>query len=850
MRPFSMIAIPHRDIIEGRLTMDVFAADLWEVFKGRAPEEYQNPEEFFRKTHITFGLKNLLDIAEKRLQGKGGDPVIQLQTPFGGGKTHSLIALYHKAKDWNAKVVVFSGDKFPVGESEPSLWEEMERQLEGKIEKLKGLITPGGEKIRELLSKHQPLIILLDELHEYATKALGIKVGDSTLASQTITFIQELTGAVRTLDKTILFVSLPSSNPYIDGESEKILLSLRNILGRVEKIYTPVQDDEISMVIRKRLFSSINEEEAKKVIEKFLDYAEREKLLPEGVERVHYREKFIKSFPFQPEVIDVLYKRWGSFPDFQRTRGVLRILALLIHSLKDSQIPFIRLGDFNLENDEIRRELVKYIGSEFDSIISQDITSKDSGAKKVDRNLGDAYISFSFGTKCATAIFMYSFSGGPERGANYNEIKLACADPSAPSSIIVEAVEKLKENLFYLSDTGLFFTNQPNLNRLLLDKMENISEKELEEEEKTLLEALFKTQYSQYFKIYIWPNNSGYIPDTKDLKLIILKDKEKAEEILENCGNRPRIYRNTLIFLSPFESARVGFYNFLKRKIAWKKIEEDKKLHLTDEQKKEVVNNIEKAKGDTKRQIRELYRILLVPSKERSEIDLGIPTYGADINIGNEVYERLKADGKILEKLSPLAIKEKYLGNKDYVSTKDIIETFYKTPGEMMIVKEEVLIDAIREGVKMGLFGVGYLENDIPIPQYFKEEFQPKLEEKEIIIKAELCQKEGKKIEKLEEKPESEFQLTTHPTIGLKEKVILKEQVKSYKKIYLKLKIQPGKFSDITKMVNFFKNNFETVEITVTISTQNGEMTIEDYENKIKETINQANIEVEEEKLE
>ncbi|MFN3699863.1 MAG: AAA family ATPase, partial [Dictyoglomus sp.] len=153
MKPFSMIAIPHRDIIEGRLTMEVFAADLWEVFKGRAPEEYQNSEEFFRRTHRTYGLENLFAIAKNRLQGKGGDPVIQLQTPFGGGKTHSLIALYHKAKEWNAKVVVFSGDKFSVGEQEPSLWEEIERQLEGEPKKLKGFITPGGEKIRELLSE-------------------------------------------------------------------------------------------------------------------------------------------------------------------------------------------------------------------------------------------------------------------------------------------------------------------------------------------------------------------------------------------------------------------------------------------------------------------------------------------------------------------------------------------------------------------------------------------------------------------------------------------------------------------------------------------------------------------------
>ncbi|MFN3568268.1 MAG: AAA family ATPase, partial [Caldimicrobium sp.] len=234
MKPFSTIAIPHKDILEGELTIDIFAADLWEVFKGRAPEEYQDPAIFFSKTYITAGLQNLLSIAEKRLKGEGGDPIIQVQTPFGGGKTHSLIALYHKAKEWGANVVVFCGDKFPAGEKEPTLWEEIERQLEGEISTLKGMVSPGGEKLRNLLQKHQPLLILLDEIHEYvATKALGVKVGDSNLASQTIAFLQELTGVVRTLDKTILFVSLPSSNPYKDEKSEELLQALQNILGRL-----------------------------------------------------------------------------------------------------------------------------------------------------------------------------------------------------------------------------------------------------------------------------------------------------------------------------------------------------------------------------------------------------------------------------------------------------------------------------------------------------------------------------------------------------------------------------------------------------------------------------------------
>jgi hypothetical protein len=872
MKPFWSIAIPHRDILEGRLTMDVFAADLWEVFKGRAPEEYQDPDIFFRKTYLTFGLKNLLNIAEKRLKGMGGDPIIQLQTPFGGGKTHSLIALYHKAKDWKANTIVISGDKLPIGKNEPTLWEEMERQLEGKIEDLKGMVTPGGEKLREILQRHQPLLLLLDEIHEYIVKASGIKVGDSNLASQTIAFLQELTGVVKTLDKTILFVSLPSSNPYKDEKSEELLQSLQSILGRMEKVYTPVQDEEISHVIRRRLFSEVNEEEARNTIEEFLDYAEREKILPEEVEKVNYRERFIKSFPFQPEVIDVLYKRWGSFPTFQRTRGVLRILALVVYSLKNSNIPFIRLGDFDLKNDDIRKELIKHIGPEYDSIVAQDLTSTDAGAKKVDRSLGYAYSSFSFGTKSATAIFMHSFSGGKDRGATINEIKLSCADPSTPSSIVAEAVSKLRENLFYISDEGLFFTNQPNLNRILLTKMESIEDLELEEKN-----LLSKSLTREYFDIYIWTNNSKDIPDTTRLKLVILTNREKCKVFLENYGERPRVYRNTLIFLCPLESERINFDTFLKKKLAWQLIEKDKTLSITDEQRKEVREKIKKSEVEVKGQIRNLYRLILLPSKDGfKEIDLGIPTYGADVTIDKEVYERLKGDGEILEKLSPLSLKEKYLKDRDYVETKNILESFYKTSGEIRIISDEVLKDSIKEGIKQGLFGVGVIENGKPVCRHFKEEFSPEILEEEIIIRAELCLskpverisdekiqsyitviKECDRVEDIKKIEEEivQYELSSEQRKKLENEIRRKKDElkgigkpkEKYHTISLKLNVPPGKLADIVRMINYIKSKFNQVDIRIEISAQNGEIKISEYEDKIKEAINQAGVSIEEE---
>ena len=856
MRPFTTVAVLHDDIFKDKLTMDVFAADLCQVYEGNAPAEYQDPGEFFRKTFLTKGMSYLIDVVRKRLEGKGGDPVIQLQTPFGGGKTHSLIALYHKAKtEFNAKVVVLSGTEFDPRET--FLWEEIERQLTGKVEILKGNISRGKEKLRKVLENNQPLLILMDEILEYTTRADGIKVENTTLGTQTIIFMQELTETLATLPKAVLVFTLPSSLlEHYDENAEKRFQQLQKVVGRMEKILTPVEDEEVAYVIRRRLFSHIDEKLSEEVIQEFIDYAEKEGFLP--IDKTVYRERFKASYPFQPEVIDVLYKRWGSFPTFQRTRGVLRLLALVVKSLKASNLPFISLGDIDLSNKEIRRELIKHIGSEYDSVIASDITSSDSGAKKVDASLGSSYLSFRLGTKIATTIFMYSFSGGPEKGATLSEIKLSCARPEFKSSIIVEALENLRNTLFYLSDseTIYLFTNKPNLNRILLNKMDGISEVRLIEEEEHLLRQVFKK--SEHFDIYICPKDARDIPDTEKLKLIIMESNNQTmiKEFIETYGERPRVYRNTLIFLCPLEGEKNKFLDMLRKELAWEEIEKDSNLELTPDQKKRVKENIEKFNEDIKEGIKSVHRIVYLPNKDEPErIDLGAPTYTGKKEYADEIYTRLKEEDKILEKISPHLLKEKYLKTKDYAQTKNILDSFYKIPGELRIKNKEVLAKAIKEGVRLGEFGLGYLEDGNIECKYYKTDVEPYFEETEVLIKKELC-----KEEKEEDKPkEGHYQPETPGKVG----EIIKEPspppemrtdippfIPKYSQLSFKLSISSGKLSDVVKTINFIKQKFSNVEIKIEISAKNGEILKTEYEDKIKEAFFQLGLKIEEEKIE
>ncbi|MDO5836597.1 MAG: DUF499 domain-containing protein [Methanobacterium sp.] len=742
MKPFPTIAVPHKDIMEDKLTMDVFAANLWEVFKGRAPDEYQDPETFFKKTYETQGLKNIIEITQKRLKGEGGDPVIQLQTPFGGGKTHTLIALYHKSKEMGAKTVVISGTA--LDPKDITIWEEIEGQLTGKVDKLEGNTSPGHEKIRSLLDDNQPVLILIDELLEYATKAAGVKVEGSNLASQLLAFMQELSEAVSTVPKAQLILTLPSSHmEHFDEGAEALFTQLQKVSGRLEKIYTPVDDDEIYPVIRSRLFSRIDERESAKIVNQFMDYAEVENILPDNIDKSDYKHKFLKSYPFQPEVIDVLYKRWGSFPSFQRTRGVLRLLSLIVNSLKDSKNPIIRLSDFDLGHDEIKRELINFAGPEFDSIIASDITSPESGSKETDKKLGAAYLSYSFGTKISTTIFMYSFSGSQsgKHGASVREIKLSCADADIPSAIISDAIGFLNDTLLYLhsSDGRYFIHREPNPKKAFISKKESIKDEVVTNAEKDLLGSILGRNI---FEIYKWPTKSNDIADTKKLKLIVGKDPDRFEEFLENYGERPRVFRNTMIFLAPLESERHVFDDHVRGKIAWDLVLNDPLIQLNQDQKKEIKEKVKTAEKDSKEYIRNLYRIVYIPTRDGlKDIDLGRHPYGMSTSIDNEIKERLKSDDEISEVLAPLLIQQKYLRGKDYVVTKNILDSFYKTPGEDRITSDNVLKTSIIEGVKQKLFGLGILTDGEIKCQKFGEKCTPYLQEGEIIIDADICSK-------------------------------------------------------------------------------------------------------------
>ncbi len=845
MKPFTQIAIPHEDILRGNLTMDIFAANLWQVKKGEAPLDYQDSDLFFKKTYKTKGLETILQVVESRLKGKSGDSIIQLQTPFGGGKTHTLIALYHKAKQWNATVAVFVGTTFSPQDATP--WEELEKQLTGRVEITKGKVSPGEDKLIKILKNRAPVLILMDELLEYITKAAGIKIGDSNLASQTLAFIQELTGTVSSVGNCALVLTMPSSVlEHYDENAERMFGQLQKISGRTERIYAPVADDEIEHVIRKRLFSMIDETQAKEIVDEFIEHAKNQELLS-GDEAIIYREKFMASYPFKPEVIDVLYKKWGSFPTFQRTRGVLRLLSLVVNELMDKPIPYIRIGDFNLENDEIKRELTKHIGIEWDSIIAQDITAKDSGAKKVDSEIPSSYRAYKLGTVVATTIFMNSFSGKGKSEITKNEIKLNTVYPDLQSSIIDTAISNLKEKLFYLAEDGLYFRTQPNLNKIIISREENIAQNEIEEEQERIIRRHIHTPSK--LKVYLYPKFSRDIPDDQSLKLVILKTDTPNPELFEKYGESPRIYKNALFFLCITTEYTEPFNRFLRKLLALRSLEKEKDLQLTDQQREKVKSELKNYSQREYEELRKLYSKIFIPSKNGlKEIDLGIPTF-KETWLDNEIYELLRSQSEILERLSPKVILNKYLQGKEYLGSQALYDTFLKTPGEIRLTSKEALIESIKQGVKEKLFGYGDLENEVVVCKYLGEEPDVYLTENEIIIPTNTCEKQMQE-EQAQNSTDFHLEEIKHPT-STEEHKAEEDYSAPYEqeisRINLKLNVPAGQMSTVVRVANYLKTQFENCSIEITITATNGKLKQTEYEDKIMEALKQAEIEIREE---
>jgi hypothetical protein len=733
------VVTPHKDIREKSFSEAVFAADLGDVLSGTAPEEYRDPRLFFAKTYLTAGLKNLARNVIERLTSGRGDPVIQLQTPFGGGKTHALICLYHLVKSFSevshldqvkelaAGIAGFSGVRVaafvgtaadPVKGRTP--WGEIAHQLDCYeiVEHTdERRVSPGKDRIKEVLQRSGPALILIDELLEYIIKANRVEKVERITQGQTLAFLQELSETVAASQNSILVLTLPASLlEHYDEEAERAFSQLQKVSGRVESIYVPVEGIEIYEVVRKRLFEQLGEPGVhRRVAEEYFKlYQALGTDVPGEVREAAYREKIERAYPFHPEFIDVLYERWGSFPTFQRTRGVLRLLAQVVGNLYEKKAfsPLIQSSLVDLGSGPIRREFLKHIGNEYDSIISADITGK---AAQIDREMGSEYEKYGIARGLATAVFLYSFSGAERRGVTLPWLRVALLREGIPSTIVGDAVNKLVESLWYFhQDNHLYsFKNQPNLNRVIMEKEEAVAADRIRE---VLQEQLSKIAKGAPCDLYLWPRSSGDVPDSRRLKMVFLgpelgygrqETQDFAKDLLDNAGVTFRIYRNTLFIAAIDPGAYAGLERFLRRFLALQEVAQDKSLSLTAGAREEVQSRLKQAEKDLPFQMIAAYRhVGWYGNGAVAWRDIGLPTVG-EKSLSGRVFQSLKNEERILSLITPKLILERaFREDEEEKSIQEIYELFLKTPGLPCLESENVLVEAVKQGVKSRLLGI------------------------------------------------------------------------------------------------------------------------------------------------
>ncbi len=882
------IVEPHEDIKKGNFDESIFAAKLGDVVLGKAAVDYNEPSLFFKKTYFTEGITNLLSMVYNKLDGGKGSSVIEIKTPFGGGKTHALIAIYHYLKNGSkvksqlpqglqlidAKVAVIVGTQLnPVeghnrdGVTIQTIWGEIAYQLAGKkgyeqFEKNdKKRVAPGKEKLREFFETCGPFVILCDEVLQYITKARGVVFHGTNLASQTLAFLIELTETVSSLEHGMLIATLPSSylEDYTEKEEES-LAKLEKIFGREESIKTTVKGEEIYSIIQRRLFSGLKDPEARDniILSYFKLYQKHKSELPSKSIDMDYKRKMELAYPFHPEVIDIFYEKWGTFSSFQRTRGVLRLLANVIGELynKETNIDIILLSDIRLGAQAVRQEFLKHIDSKYESIIGSDISGHEAKSMQLDKeNKGWKHLA----ERISTAIFFYSFSGDKSgKGATLEYIKFSVMHSDTIIPMITEVLQRLDKYLWYMNerDEMYRFTKLPNLTRMILDKKELYNESYIDE-----MKNIIQKEAGNAFQTFLWAKKSEDIPDNKEIKLVILQPNEKEDtpqRWLEKKGNTFRTYKNTLIFAMADPAGFGAFKEEIKTYLALKDIEADKESGLGKESA-EITQRLKRIKEDISFNTRRMYNVLIVGEEK---ILLGQPTIGRE-SLSNWYKIELKSREKLAANLHYRFIVAKFIEGKDKIETKIIVDQFYKDPSFVIPESIDVIKRSIQQGIAEGAFGLGYIDNNVIDKDTlkFKSNIAPasiSLNNGEILVSKTVTTDLLSKLETTDvttgmvsKKDNGEYQQTDEEKQKGQEGK--QDDIKKVKRISIRIEGIPStKIADLNRGVlmplsreaGSFKFN---IEIDVGSKDGISEQTIK---NKIKETISQIGARITKEEIE
>jgi hypothetical protein len=769
--------VPRDEILSGDLSLDLFAAKLRLVVEGTAPQVYQDANKFFANTFATDGIKTLIrEVLGRLMKQSAGAGVVRLETSFGGGKTHDEIALWHICKqgreiqglerftdisvipdrpiavaaidgrDLDPEQGVYHSDS---GLTTYTLWGEIAYQIGGisGYQLLQGSDKSGvspGTSVLERLAGGQPTVIILDEIARYLRSAKAKQIGKSDLAKQVVAFLFSLMDLAAACNNLVLVYSLASTGDTFAEETAELQETMR-ASARQERVLSPSTDIEIYNIVKQRVFAKVSEEAAQKAASEYLAaYRNCRVNLPDGCKDASYSKAIAQSYPFHPELFNLLTKKIASIPEFQKTRGALRLFAQVVRHLwenRDGWMPMIHTHHIPIGMDgEITNDLTSRLQrSPLRNAIGADIYNPDGRPAYAQLQDGEWIAAGKppFSTWVARSIFLHSLTQGNSSGIRLAQLNLSLLTPGVDSGFVDRALERLTKVAWYLDFepvTSLaWFKEEPSINKIITEEKEQVAVVLAKEDLRTRRDSIFAKKFFTLVSNIESPGDVDDNPDEVALCAIDFDDAtvnastdaapELIERIFNNSGEsgKFRTYRNRLLFLVANRlELKTAIDNAREYKAIQNILKSPNRLaDLSGSQQKQLKER-ERAKDLAVRvSLTNAYRHLFYPSNDQVKAPKGLMHYTLTAqdasmvkgknNQQDVILKALKDCGKIrAQEAKPFApafiLQKVWPAGLDSWTTKALRDAFAKDVNLNILLDAEVsmLRDTIRQGLKMG----------------------------------------------------------------------------------------------------------------------------------------------------
>ncbi len=781
---------PREDVLAGRVRDEELVADLRAVVNGTAPKEYNDPATFFGHTYPTRGLKSLLEAVCRRVSGAGGElnSVIRLDTQYGGGKTHALVALVHAVRGMKGvdqpgtfvdpallpqpgavRLAALDGENADPTNGltlEPdlkayTLWGEMAYRLAGRegfarlAESDAKHVAPGAETIAELFGG-QPALILIDEISAYLRKTAA---ANPAAAGQFTAFIHALIKAVTSTPGAALVSTLAvradsgeASDAY-QSEQQAAAQAFAEAFAEAESIVSrtllqldPTEEDETVNVLRRRLFDTVDEARARKVVDEYAGIWERNREhLPADASSAEVRDQFVKGYPFHPETLGVMVEKLSSLANFQRTRGMLRLLVRTVKRLwetRPSDAHAIHPHHIDLTHGPIREELTTRLRQQgYSAALSADVGAESGRDKAVAQQIdAERFAGLPPITSyVARTVFLHTLAyGNSAKGLTAEHLRYSVTSPAIEPAIVDEARKAFAEKALYLDDrpgAPLRFQVEPNLNQIIQREMQEVDAAEVRARLDDTIRRLFTAKQGG-FNLEAFPGGPHEVPDEvgngRPYLVVLHYDAHPLDTspdhlpsdlirmaTVKGVRDEPRLFRNNAVFLVADAPHTNEMKSRMRRRLAVERIRNsDRTQELAEYQQNQINEQYRKLESDVAQAIHHCYRHLYFPSgapiapgqAKLNHTTVDIPSASEAIGKAQEYIKRaLRNQKKLLASGdnpdAPVYVRDQtLLKTRGEISTLELRNEFRKSPNLSILLDDEPLVQCIKDGIEQDVF--------------------------------------------------------------------------------------------------------------------------------------------------